>query len=162
MGASEEPLGVMSYVFAAAALKVDARYCAVLFGDQAEGSVAVGQRVDRVSVAAAQDGSECVGSAMRAADAELGLLDGEGARVLVLLTDAHFVLPAQAEYAQAFMGLCRKRGVTVLWAHWGGFLSNYGYGSVVNLRGLSAAECARVVGREVVAAVKRNQVGVVG
>lgn len=161
MGMSEEPLGVMSYVIAGACGKVDARYCAVLFGDEAEGVVAAGTRVGEVCVADACDGSEAVGDALRVADGELDLLDGGsgggGARVVVLLTDAHFVDRGQAEYCRAFMALCRARGVTVVWCHWGSFRSNYGWGSVVDLRELSAAECALAVGREVVAAVKRNQ-----
>lgn len=162
MGASEEPLGVMSFVIGAGCAKVGAEYCAVLFGDGAEGVVGSGTRVGDVRVYSAEDGVEMVAPAMQAVDAELGLLDGAGggARVLIVLTDGHFVVPKQAEYATAFMALCRRRGVTVVWGHWGGFLSNYGYGSVVGLRGKSAAECASLMGKEIVAAVRRNQVAV--
>jgi len=157
MGAATEPLGVLNYVVAAAANKVDAQFCSVLFGQRAEGMVKPGQKVAEVAIPSAVDGTEMIAPALKTIDHEVNLLDGTGARILIIFSDAHLVQMDQTEYAKTFMRLCKARGVTVLWCHWDSFRSNHGYGSVINLGELSAAECASVIGREIVRAVKANQ-----
>ena len=157
MGASEEPLGVLSYVVANAANKVDANYCSVLFGSRAEGMVKPGQKVDNVTTASAVDGTEMIAPALKTLDHELNLLDGSGARILFIFTDAHLVQTDQAAYCKVWMRLAKQRGVSVIWCHWGSFKTNYGYGSVLELRGKSPAECATLLGREILRAVKLNQ-----
>jgi hypothetical protein len=157
MGASEEPLGVLSYVVANAASKVDAQFCSVLFGSRAEGMVKPGQKVDQVVTASAVDGTEMIAPALKTLDHELDLLDGSGARVLIIMTDAHLVQKDQADYTRTWMRLAKQRGLTVIWCHWGSFKSNYGYGTVLELRGKSPAECATLLGREILRAVKLNQ-----
>ena len=157
MGASEEPLGVLSYVVANAANKVDAEYCSVLFGARAEGMVKPGQKVDEVVTASAVDGTEMIAPALKTLDHELDLLDGSGARILFIMSDAHLVQRDQAEYCKVWMRLAKQRGVTVIWCTWGGFKTNYGHGSVLHLNGKTPAECATLLGREILKAVKLNQ-----
>ena len=157
MGASEDPLGVLSYVVANAASKVDADYCSVLFGERAEGMVKPGQRVDQVVTASAVDGTEMIAPALKALDHELNLLDGSGTRILFIFSDAHLVQRDQVEYCKTWLRLAKQRGVTVIWCSWGSFRGNHGYGSHIDLAGKSPAECATLLGREILSAVKRNQ-----
>jgi hypothetical protein len=157
MGSATEPLGVLNYVVAAAANKVDANFCSVLFGARAEGMVKPGQKVADVVIASAVDGTEMVAPALKTIDSMVNLLDGSGARVLIMATDAHFVQTDQGEYAKTFMRLCKSHGVTVIWCHWGGMKTNYGYGSKIDLDDKTPAECANILGREIVRAVKANQ-----
>ena len=157
MGYAMGPLAVMNYVFANAAHKVDAEYCAITFGDTAQGLVKSGQKVDKVQRIFASGGTEKVAPAMQAADSELDLLDSTGTRVLFILTDAEFVEHDMQEYARTFMRLCKAAGVTVVWCHWDGFRTNYGYGSVIDLTDKSAAQCATIVGQHVIEAVRETQ-----
>jgi hypothetical protein len=159
MGASEEPLGVLSYCVANAANKVDAEYCSVLFGGRAEGMVKPGQKVDQVITASAVDGTEMIAPALKTLDHELDLLDGTGARILFIMSDAHLVQKDQADYCRTWMRLAKARGVTVIWCHWGSFKSNYGYGSVLDLHGKTPAQCATLLGAEILRAVKVSQRG---
>lgn len=157
MGMATEPLGVLNYVVAAAANKVDANFCSVLFGSRVEGLVKPGQKVSEVVIASAVDGTEMAAPAFKAIDHEVNLLDGSGARILIMFTDAHFVQRDQVEYTKTFMRLCKQRGVTVIWCYWGDHRSNYGYGAEIDLWDKTPAECATIIGREIVRAVKANQ-----
>jgi hypothetical protein len=115
-----------------------------------------GQRVDDVVTASAVDGTEMIAPALKTLDHELNLLDGSGARILFIFSDAHLVQHDQTEYCKTWLRLAKQRGVTVIWCTWGGFRGNHGYGSVLHLAGKSPAECATLLGREILAAVKRN------
>jgi hypothetical protein len=136
---------------------VDANYCSVLFGSRAEGLVKPGQRVDEVITASAVDGTEMIAPALKTLDHELNLLDGSGARILFIFSDAHLVQKDQADYCRTWLRLAKQRGVTVIWCSWGGFKTNYGYGTVLEMSGRSPAECATLLGREILKAVRLNQ-----
>jgi hypothetical protein len=157
MGFAMEPLAVTNYVLANAAHKVDAEFCAATFGSLAKGLVKSGQKVPDVRTIRACAGTENIAPALQAVDAELDLLDGTGTRVLFILTDAELVEPRQRDYTRTFMRLCKARGVTVVWCHWMDFTSNYGYGTVIDLTGKSAAQCATIIGQQVIQAVRETQ-----
>jgi hypothetical protein len=158
MGDATEPLGVLNYVVSNAALKVDANFCSVLFGSRCEGLIKPGQKVPDVQIPSAVDGSEMIAPALKVLDHELNLLDGAGARVVIVFTDSYFVLADQGKYVRTYLQLAKTRGVTVIWCHWGSFKTNYGYGSIIDLSEKSPADCANILGREIVRAVQQNQV----
>jgi hypothetical protein len=113
--------------------------------------------VTDVVTASAVDGTEMIAPALKTLDHELNLLDGSGARILFIMSDAHLVQRDQADYCKTWLRLAKQRGVTVIWCHWGSFKGNYGYGTVLGLLGKSPAECATLLGREILKAVKLNQ-----
>ena len=155
MGGAAKPSAVMSWVMAEATRRIHGKVATVLFGVKIHGIVRAGQRQDKVRIYQPRDGHEAFQDAFEALDGELNLLNGSGARMLVILSDAHFVSPKHADYATKAMRWCRDRGVAVVWIDVsGGFFHNYGWGEVVTAEG-SALDAAKNIGRIAVEAVKK-------
>jgi hypothetical protein len=74
----------------------------------------VGQKLDKVSVYSAPDGTEKFDKAFKALDGELNLTYGEGVRMLVVVSDGQFT-SVEMEKAQAAARLCDRNGVALLW-----------------------------------------------
>jgi hypothetical protein len=156
MGMGQEPSGVLSWVTSEAVRRVQGKVASALFGDDAYGVVRSGERQSQVKIFTADGGWERFSKAFDAVDGDLGLLSGDGARVLVIFSDGHFVRSAEANYANKVMALCESRGVSVVWVKIvEGHLITHGHGDVVDVLDLPPAAAARKIGRAIVESVRK-------
>jgi len=152
MGGAQEPLGVARWMLTEAMSRVGGQTAAVLFGHNAHPIQKVGQKVKQVEVYGAYDGHENYAEAFSMLDGALDLIDGDGARLLVCITDGHFNLPEAVDYAELTMDMCRTAGVGVLWVNVSGYFARgdaYGHGSIVEAHNLTPVQFAQVIGKAV-------------
>lgn len=157
MGSTEEMSAVLTYVMAAATGRVEGKVATATFG---HGGILVHrahEKAEKVQPWGAYDGTEAFRQAALLIDHELGLLDGTGARVLVIFTDSALVDDRDARYATTFMDLCKKKGVAVVWVNYGEYPgSNFGYGARVAIPyKASAADVAELLGKTVLDEVRK-------
>lgn len=165
MGAASDPMGVLGWVLPEATSRVDAQICSVLFGVKVYGVLKPGQRLQEVMMWSAKDGHEAFTPAFKAVDGSLNLLNGDGARLLVIASDGQFVSSPHAKFADEAMALCRAKGVAVLWLDfsnapagrgrpgWHDYYDrcdNHGFGEIVPVATLSSAEIAVEIGKAAV------------
>jgi hypothetical protein len=67
-----------------------------------------------VAVYSAPDGTEKFDKAFKALNGSLNLLDGSGARLLVVVSDGEYT-PDEARAARNWVAQCEMAGVAVLW-----------------------------------------------
>lgn len=155
MGGAQEPLGSAQYVMATAGAHVDAKVATVHFGVGVHGIMPAGARQSKVHTYHAGDGHEAFKDGVLALDRELGLINGRGARLLVVLSDGHFVKSDHRAYAEAFVPLAISRGVAVLFLDFtGSFHSAYG-GTHINCVGKSPVQVADLVGKAAAEQIRR-------
>lgn len=113
MNAAMEPMAVMNYVLANAGHRIQARYAAVHFGQSVFPTLKPNQKMDEIVVRTAADGTERFDLAFRALNGELQLLDGSGARLLVICSDTCWV-SAEVSAFERWMRRCVDARVGVL------------------------------------------------
>jgi len=156
MSSATRPMASTQWVLSTAGQHIDAKVASVHFGVAAYGVAPVGMKMPQVMEYNAYDGHETPREGFLALDRELRLLDGDGARLLVIASDGYFVHSPQQKYAEKIMTMCRTHGVAVLWLDFtGGIHSTYGYGTVLVTGGKSPAEVAETVGRAAVTELRR-------
>lgn len=114
MRAADEPMATTAWVLSEAARRIQARCAMVYFGNDVFPTLRVGQHLDEVTVYSASDGTEKFDKAMDALNGSLNLVDGAGARLLVVVSDGHYTGP-ESQSAIEWMRRCRDAGVAVLW-----------------------------------------------
>lgn len=154
MSYAQEPLAVARWVLADALHQVNGEVATVLYGNQAHGIQAPRERQTKIEVYTANGSSEDYIGGFSMLDAALDLIDGDGARLLVMITDGHFVRRDAAEYAETTMDMCRRAGVAVIWVDVSGYFARsedaYGYGTVVHAEGVTPIQLADLLGDAVV------------
>ena len=153
MSSAMQPLASTQWVVSTAGAHIDAKVASVHFGNRVHGVTPAGVRERDVRVFYPGDGTEAWKAAALALDKELNLLDGRGARLLIVASDGHFVNPRDAHYAETFMPLAKRKGVAVIFLNFTGHAKSYGAKSV-DCRGKSPVEVAALVGK---AAIKEMQ-----
>jgi hypothetical protein len=86
----------------------------VYFGSDVFSTLKPGEHLTEVNVYTAPDGTEKFDDAFRAVDGGLNLINGTGARLLVVVSDGHYVADEFAK-ATATVARCARSGVAVLW-----------------------------------------------
>jgi len=114
MGSAMEPMAVTAWVMSEAAKRVQARAAMVYYGSDVFPTLKPGQSLDQVHVYTAPDGTEKFDKAFKAIDGALSLLHGNGARLLVVVSDGHYTYE-ESEKAAAWVKRCHAEGVAVLW-----------------------------------------------
>lgn len=148
--------GALSWVMSESVRRIHGKVATVLFGAEVHGVVSAGERQDKVNIFGAHDGFEAFKDGFEALEGELDLLTADGARLLVVFSDAHFVDEGHAEYANKAMGWCRERGVAVVWCTPSGhFYTNHGWGEIVDASGKSPSEVAGEIGKVAIEAVRK-------
>jgi hypothetical protein len=157
MGAAMEPLSSAQWVLSNAGAHIDAKVAAAHFGDDVQAVTPRGVREKDVRLFYPGGGSEDIKGALLALDRELNLLDGTGARLLFIASDAHYVLAHQMDYAQRFMPLAKRKGVAVIYLNFTGAMALQGVAGakVLNCVGKSPAEVATMCGKAAVAELRR-------
>lgn len=136
MGAAMEPMASLAWVLSESVRRVQGRSAMVYFGNDVFPTLKPGQHLDRVRVFTAPDMTEKFDRAFKALDGGLNLLNGSGARMLVVVSDGEY--PENEKNAvRKWIAACEQSGVAVVWLS---FPGSYGDPAAVNLlRGTKAA-----------------------
>jgi hypothetical protein len=114
MGSAMEPMATTAWVLSEAVRRVQGRAAMVYFGTGVFATLKAGEHLKQVNVYTAPDGTERFDQAFRALDGSLNLIDGEGARLLVVVSDGYYV-GDESRKAQQHIAECARNGVGVLW-----------------------------------------------
>lgn len=157
-GGVQEAVGVSRYVLTEALHRVGGTVAAVRFGVEGHPIQGPGDRLRKVEVYDAFDGWENYIAGFSLIDGMLNLIDGQGARMLFIVTDGQFNAVEAGEYAEVTMDMCRKAGVAVIWLDAGhGFkrADAFGHGEIVSIGGLTPVEVAGLLGKAVLDQFRR-------
>jgi formylmethanofuran:tetrahydromethanopterin formyltransferase len=86
----------------------------VYYGSGVFPTLKPGQHLPEVNVYTAPDGTEKFDKAFKALDGSLNLLNGTGARLLVVVSDGCYT-PDEIENAKKWVRECEKSGVAIMW-----------------------------------------------
>ena len=166
MGAQARIASSLAYVVGNAVERNDGSFAMTLFGFKAKGVYRPGQRVDKVAEVRPADGTENFTDGFNSLDSMLDLVDGDGLRVLVLISDGVFVNSADAKYADAVLPMLAAKGVVVLHidvdgetvsGRWPGYnpQHNNPYPPVIVSRRDDPVKVAKTVGEQLIALVRK-------
>lgn len=114
MSSAMTPMAITAWVLANAGRRIQANTGMVYFGSGVFPTLRKGERLDEVKIYTAPDGTERFDQAFRAIDGHLNLLDGKGARLLVIVSDGHYA-GSEPSNAKKWIAECDRLGVAVLW-----------------------------------------------
>lgn len=114
MNRAMQPMAVTAWVMSEAVRRVQGRGAMVYYGNDVFPTLKPGQHLDKVNVYSAEDGTEKFDKAFRSLDGGLNLLNGTGARMVVVVSDGNYVQEEQRAVVK-WLRACRIAGVGVLW-----------------------------------------------
>jgi hypothetical protein len=114
MGSAMNPMASTAWIMSEAVRRVQGNVAMVYYGSDVFPTLKRGQRLKEVNVYSAPDGTEKFDKAFRALDGALHLIYGQGARLLVVVSDGQYT-PQETESAKSWIKTCSKNGVAVLW-----------------------------------------------
>ena len=114
MGSAMEPMATTAWVLSEAGRRVQARTSMVYFGSDVFTTLKAGQHLEEVLTYSANDYTEQFDKAFQATDGMLNLLNGNGARLLVVVSDGDFTMD-ETKKAKEWLAECKRGGVAVLW-----------------------------------------------
>lgn len=158
MGYAMEPMAVTAWVMSEAAKRTQAKCAMVYYGSDVFPTLRPGQHLSEVNVYTAPDGTEKFNRAFKALDGSLQMLQGTGARLLVVVSDGHYT-PDEQEHARKWLKRCQESGVAVLWLPFerGGMATHLAKGTdTVVLEGtLDPASAATEIGKAAATALTK-------
>ena len=86
----------------------------VYYGNDVFPTLKPGQSLPEIQVYSAKDGTEKFDKAFKALDGAMNFLHGDGARLLVIVSDGHYT-SEETTAATKWIERCHKAGVGVLW-----------------------------------------------
>jgi hypothetical protein len=114
MSSAMEPMASTAWIMSEAVRRVQGKTAMVYYGSEVFPTLKSGQHLSEVKVWSAPDGTERFDEAFRALDGGLNLLNGSGARLLVVTSDGAYTSD-QHEKAKSWVKRCQEAGVAVLW-----------------------------------------------
>jgi hypothetical protein len=114
MADAMQPMAVTAWAMSEAVRRVQGKCAMVYYGSGVFPTLKPGQHLPDVNVYTAPDGTEKFDKAFKALDGSLNLLNGTGARLLVVVSDGCYT-PEETVKAKAWIQECEKNGVAVLW-----------------------------------------------
>jgi hypothetical protein len=114
MGSAMKPMATTAWVMSEATRRIQGKCAMVYYGNDVFPTLKVGQKLDKVSVYTASDGTEKFYKAFQAIDGALNLLHGNGAKLLVIVSDGEYTSD-ETRLAKEVIKKCEKAGVGVLW-----------------------------------------------
>ena len=114
MRTAMEPMASAAWILSEAGKRVQARTAMVYYGNDVFATLKAGQHLDKVNVYTASDSTEKFDKAFQALDGALDLLNGSGARLLVIVSDGQYTWEERPK-AQMWLKRCAQAGVGVLW-----------------------------------------------
>ena len=160
MGSAMEAMATTAWVIGEAGRRIQAKTAMVYYGSGVFPTLRVGQRLDRVRVFTAPDGTEEFDQAYDAIDGELSLNYGDGVRILVIVSDGQYRQDQRLAVNKSLLE-CKRNGVAVLWitpkqcngSEAARLITQAGWG--VHLDGLNVDEIALSVGKAASTALGR-------
>jgi len=113
MSAAMEPMAVTAWVMSEAVRRVQGRAAMIYYGTGVFPTLKPGQHLSEVTVYSAPDGTERFDKAFKALDGSLNLLNGAGARLLVIVSDLCYT-HEETMRARRWLDECEKSGVGVM------------------------------------------------
>jgi hypothetical protein len=157
MGSAMNPMATTAWVMSEAVNRIQGNCAMVYYGNDVFPTLSVGERLDRVNVYSASDGTEKFQKAFQALDGSLNLLNGNGARLLVIVSDGQYT-PEETKRAKEIVEKCKESGVAILWLPFDNGTSAKDIGgdyAEVVLEINKPAETAEVIGRSAQAVMTR-------
>jgi len=158
MGMAMQPMAVTAWAISEATRRVDGKCGMVYYGSGVFSTLKPGQHLKEVKVYSAPDGTEMFDKGFKALDGAMNLLHGNGARLLVVVSDGHYT-PEERANATKWLKRCHQQGVAVLWISYGDDLPKTlvkDYGQVVVLgRTESTETTAKLIGKAAVDAINK-------
>lgn len=114
MSSAMEPMAVTAWVMSEATRRVQGKCAMVYYGQDVFATLKSGQHLTDVTIYSAPDGTEKFDKAFKSLNGELGLLDGDGAKLLVVVSDGVYT-PHETRQAQKWVAECERNGVAVVW-----------------------------------------------
>ena len=114
MGGAMQPMATTAWVMSEAVNRVQGNCAMVYFGNDVFPTLKAGQRLKEVSVYSAEDGTEKFGNAFSALDGALNLLHGNGAKLLVIVSDGEYTHEEKTK-CKEIVAKCKEAGVAILW-----------------------------------------------
>jgi hypothetical protein len=114
MSAAMQPMAATAWAMSEAARRVQGRCAMVYYGSGVFPTLKPGQHLDQVNVYTAPDATEKFDKAFKSLDGSLGLLTGNGARLLVVVSDGVYT-DTEIDRAKHWLRECDRNGVAVLW-----------------------------------------------
>jgi hypothetical protein len=108
------PMAITAWVMSEAVHRVQGKCAMVYYGNDAFATLKPGQRLNDVKVYSATDGTEKFSKAFKALDGGMNLLHGDGARLLVVVSDGYYA-SEERPMAKKWLKECDRKGVAVLW-----------------------------------------------
>ena len=114
MSEAMNPMATTAWVMSEAVRRVQGKCAMVYYGSDVFPTLKAGQHLTDVTVYTAPDGTEKFNRAFKALNGELNLLNGNGARLLVVVSDACYT-PEETRHAKQWLAECQANGVAVVW-----------------------------------------------
>lgn len=114
MSSAMQPMATTAWVMSEAVKRVQGRCAMVYFGNDVFPTLKAGESLSEVSVYTASDATERFDKAFKALDGSLNLLRGNGARLLVVVSDGHYT-EHEVRAVEKWLRACQKANVGVLW-----------------------------------------------
>ena len=114
MGSAMNPMATTAWVMANAVNRIQGNCAMVYYGNDVFPTLKVGQKLSEVNVYSASDGTEKFSKAFQALDGALNLLHGNGARLLVVVSDGEYS-GDEVPKSRDIVAKCKEAGVAILW-----------------------------------------------
>ena len=123
MSTAMQPMASAAWILSEAVRRVQGKVAMVYFGNGVFPTLKAGQHLEDVKVYSASDGTEEFDDGFQALDGALNLLNGSGARMLVIVSDGEYRTDQRAK-AKKWIKRCGQAGVGVLWIGAGSYGDN--------------------------------------
>lgn len=114
MKAAMTPMAITAWVMSEAVRRVQGKCAMVYCGQDVFATLKPGQKLDNVRTYTAQDSTEEFGKAFKALDGAMNLTHGDGAKLLVVVSDGHYRSDVKPE-ARKLLRDADRNGVAILW-----------------------------------------------
>jgi hypothetical protein len=114
MGGAMRPMATTAWVMSEAVNRIQGNCAMVYYGNDVFPTLKVGQRQKEVFVYSAEDGTEKFDKAFSALDGTLNLLHGNGAKLLVIVSDGQYTHD-ETRKCKEIVAKCKEAGVAILW-----------------------------------------------
>lgn len=114
MGGAMQSMATTAWVMSSAVNRIQGNCAMVYYGNDVFPTLKVGQKLDAVNVYSASDGTEQFYKAFQALDGSLNLLHGNGARLLVIVSDGEYTSDEKRKCMEV-VAKCKEAGVAILW-----------------------------------------------
>jgi hypothetical protein len=114
MGSAMKPMATTAWVMSSAVNRIQGNCAMVYYGNDVFPTLKIGQKLSEVNVYSASDGTEKFSKAFQALDGALNLLHGNGARLLVVVSDGEYS-GEEVPKSKDIVAKCKEAGVAILW-----------------------------------------------